>query len=237
MKTLNAFVIVFLFLSLNSAVSQEIPPPGRPPAIEVTGTASISVTPDIMKWTVDIQNDNDNIQEAKTKNDNTLTKVLNVIKSYGIEDKDIKTSGIRMTKRTYIYGQEKKFNVSNTVWFTLDNLSKYDLLTNDLIKIEDVFVTYTNLEYSKAIETRIQARANALKVAKEKAQQMAETLGMTVGKPLLIQEEPIYDYWGMQNYTQNNVQNYSLSGSSSSQHFSEGIMKIECKVKVVFEMK
>ncbi|MBI5404429.1 MAG: SIMPL domain-containing protein [Ignavibacteriae bacterium] len=233
MKTL--FVFVSLILSVffaRTAISQE-----RPPSIEVTGTASISVTPDIMKWTVDIQNDNDNIQEAKTKNDNTLTKVLNVIKSYGIEDKDIKTSGIRMTKRTYIYGQEKKYNVSNTVWFNLDNLAKYDLLTNDLIKIEDVFITNTFLEYSKAIETRIQARANALKVAKEKALQMAEALGMTVGKPLLIQEEPIYDYWGMQNFTQNNVQNYSLSGSTSSQHFSEGIMKIETKVKVVFELK
>lgn len=233
MKTLIVFVsLIFPVFFASTAISQD-----RPPAIEVTGTASISVTPDIMKWTVDIQNDNDNIQEAKTRNDNTLTKVLNVIKSYGIEDKDIKTSGIRMTKRAYIYGQEKKYNVSNTVWFTLDNLAKYDLLTNDLIKIEDVFVTGTNLEYSKAIETRIQARTNALKVAKEKAQQMAEALGMTVGKPIMIQEEPIYDYWGMQNYTQNNVQNYSLSGSTSSQHFSEGIMKIETKVKVVFELK
>lgn len=238
MKTLFVFVSLTLAVFFAStAFSQEMPPGGKPPTIEVTGTASISVTPDIMKWTVDIQNDNDNIQEAKTKNDNTITKVLNIIKSYGIEDKDIKTSGIRMTKRSYIYGQEKKYNVSNTVWFTLENIAKYDLLTNDLIKIEDAFVTSTILEYSKAIETRVQARTNALKVAKEKAVIMAEALGMTVGKPILIQEEPIYDYWGMQNYTQNNVQNYSLNGSTSSQHFSEGIMKIESKVKVVFELK
>jgi len=232
MKALNVFIAVFFLVTLNLSLAQD-----RPPAIEVTGTASISVTPDIMKWTVEIQNDNDNVQEAKTKNDNTITKVLNIIKSYGIEDKDIKTSGIRMTKRSYIYGQEKKFNVSNTVWFNLENLAKYDLLTNDLIKIEDVYITNTYLEYSKAIETRIQARTNALKVAKEKAQQMAEALGMSVGKPIMIQEEPIYDYWGMQNYTQNNVQSYSTNGSISSQHFSEGIMKIECKVKVVFELK
>ena len=235
MKTLNVFV-VFIFLSLiNFAYSQE-KPPIAPPAIDVSGTASISVIPDIMKWTIDIQNDNDNVQEAKTKNDNTLTKVLNVLKSYGIEDKDIKTGGIRMTKRTYIYGQEKKFNVSNTVWFTLDNLAKYDLLTNDLIKIEDVYITNTSLEYSKIIETRAQARINALKVAKDKAQQMAEALGLTIGKPIMIQEEPIFD-WGLQNYSQNNVQNYSIDMPNSSQHFSEGILKIEAKVKVVFELK
>lgn len=233
MNTLKfTFALLFIILFFNIAAGQE-----KPPGIEVTGTATISVTPDIMKWTVDIQNDNDNIQEAKTKNDNTVKKVLNILKDYDIPEKDIKTSGIRMTKRTYIYGQEKKFSVYNTVWFTIDNITKYDLLTNDLIRIEDVFITNTTLEYSKAIETRVQARTNALIVAKEKAVKMAETLGMTVGKPILIQEEPIYDYWGTQNYTQSNVQNYSPEMSSTSQHFSEGLLKIEAKVRVVFELK
>lgn len=233
MKPLKVlFVIILFIITLDIAIGQE-----KPPGIEVTGTATISVTPDIMKWTVDIQNDNDNIQEAKTKNDNTITKVLNIIKSYGIEEKDIKTSGIRMTKRAYIYGQEKKFSVYNTVWFTLDNITKYDLITNDLIKIEDVYITNTTLEYSKAIENRIQARTNALNVAKEKAQKMAEALGMTIGKPLVIQEEPIYDYWGLQNYTQSNVQSYNPEMSSTSQHFSEGLLKIEAKVRVIFELK
>lgn len=227
--SLTFFLVIFTFCI---AISQE-----KPPGIEVTGTASISVTPDIMKWTVDIQNDNDNVQEAKTKNDNTISKVLGILKNYNIEDKDIKTSGIRMTKKTYRYGDEKKYNVSNTVWFTLENIAKYDLLTNDLIRIEDVFITNTTLEYSKAIETRVQARTNALTVAKEKAVKMAEALGMTVGKPILIQEEPIYDYWGYPNYTQNNIQNFAVDMPNSSQHFSEGIMKIESKVKVVFELK
>jgi uncharacterized protein len=226
--SLALFLIVFTY---SIAIGQD-----KPPGIEVTGTASISVTPDIMKWTVDIQNDNDNVQEAKTRNDNTITKVLGILNNYGIEEKDIKTSGIRMTKKQYRYGDEKKYNVSNTVWFTLENIAKYDLLTNDLIKIEDVYITNTTLEYSKAIETRVQARTNALTVAKEKAVKMAEALGMTIGKPILIQEEPIYD-WGWQNYTQNNVQNYAVDMPSSSQHFSEGIMKIESKVRVVFELK
>jgi uncharacterized protein len=232
MKILKfSFVLFLIVITYSFAISQE-----KPPGIEVTGTASISVTPDIMKWTVDIQNDNDNVQEAKTKNDNTIAKVLSILNNFGIAEKDIKTSGIRMTKKQYRYGDEKKFNVSNTVWFTLENITKYDLLTNDLIKIEDVYITNTTLEYSKAIETRVQARTNALIVAKEKAVKMAEALGMTIGKPILVQEEPIYD-WGWQNYTQNNVQNYSVDMPSSSQHFSEGIMKIESKVRVVFELK
>jgi hypothetical protein len=234
MKTLKVFIVLSLFfISFNFTYSQE-----KQSSIEVSGTASISVTPDIMKWTIDIQNDNDNVQEAKTKNDKTISKVLDIIKSYGIEEKDIKTSGLRMTKKQYRYGDEKKFSVSNTVWFTLENIAKYDLLTNDLIKIEDVFITSTILEYSKAIETREQARTNALTVAKDKAVKMAAALGMAVGKPILIQEEPMNNYWDYLNqFSQNNVQNISYDLPSSSQHFSEGIMKIECKVKVSFELK
>lgn len=231
---MNSLKFVFLFfLTFSFALAQE-----KPSTIEVSGTASISVTPDIMKWTVDVQNDNDNVQEAKTKNDNTITKVLTIIKGYGIDDKYIKTSGLRMTKRQYRYGDEKKYSVSNTVWFNLDDISKYDLITNDLIRIEDVFVTNTILDYSKSIETREQARTNALNVAKDKAVKMASALGMTVGKPILIQEEPVYNYWDYLNqYSQNNVQSIATETSSSSQHFSEGILKIECKVKVVFELK
>lgn len=233
MKTLNVLsATIFLLFFYGIAIGQE-----RPPGIDVTGTATISVTPDIMKWTVDIQNDNDNIQGAKSRNDNSTAKVLSILKDYGIEEKNIKTSGIRMTKRQYIYGQEKKFSVYNTVWFTLDNISKYDLITNDLIRIEDVFVTNTTLEYSKEIETRIQARTNALNIAKEKAQKMAEALGMTIGKPLMINEEPIYDYWGLSNYTQSNVQSYNPGMTSTSQHFSEGLLKVEAKVRVIFELK
>ncbi len=231
-STKMLFIFILLVFTFSFTIGQE-----KPPGIEVTGTATISVTPDIMKWTIDIQNDNDNIQEAKIKNDNTVKKVLNILKDYDIPEKDIKTSGIRMTKRTYIYGQEKKYSVYNTIWFTIDNITKYDPITNDLIKIEDVYITNTTLEYSKAIETRVQARTNALNIAKEKAQKMAEALGMTVGKPLMIQEEPIYDYWGYQNYTQSNVQNYNPGMTSTSEHFNEGLLKIEAKVKVIFEIK
>jgi uncharacterized protein len=224
------FAVSFLFLLNSNSYCQE-----KPPAIEVIGTATISVEPDIMKWTLNIQQDNDNLQEAVNKHDAALIKVLNVLKQNGIEESKIKTSGIRMTKKLYRYGEEKKFGVNNTVWFTSDKIEKYDALSSELNKIEDVYITETDLEYSKAIETRIQARTNALNAAKEKASKMAEVYGVTIGKPLFISEAPA-DYWSP---VQSNVNSVDASRqySGSSILFSEGMISIEARVKVIFEIK
>ena len=231
MTQLKIMLVIVLLISIFSiSYGQD-----KPPAIEVFGTASISVVPDIMKWTVSIQHDNDILQDAKNKHDAALLKVLEVLRQNGIEENKIKTSGISMVKRLYKYGEEKKFNVYNTIWFTLDNIEKYDVLTNELVKIEDVYVTSTDMEYSKAIETRIQVRTNALNAAKEKAMKMAEVLGVTVGKPLLITEAPV-DYWSP---VQSNVneQMRSTESSNGSGLFNEGMLNIETRVKVVFELK
>jgi uncharacterized protein len=230
--------VLIIFILISTAIYAQDTPvavQNKSAVIEVFGTATISVVPDLMKWTINIQQDNDNLQEAKNRNDASLSKVLNVLREYGVEESKIKTSGISMTKRTYRYGEEKKFSVTNTVWFTLETIAKYDLLTSELIRIEDVYVTNTEMESSKGIETRIQARTNALLAAKEKAVKMAEVLGVSVGKPLLIEEAPA-NYWYP---VQSNV-NSMVSESSSTNptsHFSEGMLSIEARVKVVFEIK
>jgi uncharacterized protein YggE len=98
-----------------------------------------------------------------------------------------------------------------------------------------VYITSTDLESSKAIETRIQARTNALNAAKEKAQKMAEVLGVTIGKPIFISEAPV-DYWSPVQSNVNAVQQGSQT-SGSTTLFSQGMISIESRVKVVFEIK
>ena len=230
--TYTKFLLPALFLILlnSNSFCQD-----KPPAIEVLGTATISVEPDIMNWTLNIQEDNDNLQEAVTKHDASLIKVMNVLKQNGIEESKIKTSGMRMTKKLYKYGEEKKYGVYNTIWFTSDKIEKYDAISNEVIKIEDVYITSTDLESSKAIETRIQARTNALNAAKEKAQKIAEVLGVTIGKPIFISEAPV-DYWSPVQSNVNAVQQGSQT-SGSTTLFSQGMISIESRVKVVFEIK
>lgn len=234
MKNLFFAVLIFVFSSfLLCTHSQDNGP--KIPVIDVQGSASIRIVPDIMTWYVSVKIDSDDQIEAKKDNDRSVEMILRALKDYGIDNKDIQTGGLKIVKNYQYYGSNiKKFNISNDVWFKLRDISKYDDLTSALIGINDVYINSTNLEYSKSIELREQARNDALLAAKKKAEQMADVLGMAIGKPVLISEEPLY--YGYANPFNNVSYETGPSSYGTSTTFREGEVEVEAKVKVVFEL-
>jgi uncharacterized protein YggE len=206
----------------------------KPPVIEVFGTAIIKVVPDKMSWSVNVQVDMDDVKEAKYQHDKSVSEVLNVLEEEGIPSKDIQTNGVRIHKRLNPYSNEKKYGVTNNIWFTVSDIEKYDRLSEKLTEIDDVYINNITLESTKAIETREQARTDALIAAKDKAEKMAETLGISIGEPLLIQEQPTsYYYPSFSNVmTPTSGQLDYQTGST----FSEGTINIEAKVMVTFKL-
>lgn len=234
MKYIFCYFSLLTVLAFSGKINaQELLP--KPPVIEVQGTATIKVVPDIMKWSISLRVDSDDVIEAKNDNDRSVSKVLDLLKGKGVDPKDIQTGGVKITKNYDYYNKTaKKFNVSNDIWFTSNEISRYDEFTSELIVINNLYINSTQLEYSKAIETRVQARSDALLAAWKKAEDMAGVLGQAVGKPVLIQEEPAYYYGYSMSNVISNEPGYSTYGTSTT--FSEGTINVEAKVKVVFEL-
>ena len=67
-----------------------------PPAISVTGQASISVPPDLAEVDGGVATDAKTAREASDANNTAMTKVLAALKSAGIEDKDVQTSRLSL---------------------------------------------------------------------------------------------------------------------------------------------
>jgi uncharacterized protein YggE len=84
-KLLPIIVLYSFAFSIQSQVQNNIP------SIEVYGTAVIKVVPDIINFSLSIDNKNANILAAKNENDRSLTKVLDILKDRGILEKDIQT--------------------------------------------------------------------------------------------------------------------------------------------------
>jgi uncharacterized protein len=233
--TTSISISLLLLLIIGSINGQD-----KPPVIEVTGTANIKVVPDLMNWTVDINVEMDNVSDAKTKHDAALKNVLEMVKENGVPSNEIQTSGIRVAKNLDQYGivnqygtKKMKYTVSSSVWFSITDISNYDKLSEELIATDNVYITNTSLEYSKAPETRVLARTDALNAAKKKALEMAAVFEQTIGKPLQIQEDSNVYYPNPFNAsTDFSSGNYQNSGSL----FSQGIINISAKVKVVFEL-
>jgi uncharacterized protein YggE len=208
----------------------------RNQTVEVYGTASIKIKPDIMKWEISVEVDDNNAANGKKLNDKSTVDVINLIKSKGISEKEIQTQGVRINKNyVYQYSETKKYSVINYIWFLTSDMNLYDNLTDELMKIENVFIKSVNLEYSKSAELRSKARLDAISAAKKKAEEMAGALGLTLGKPVQIDEVPLGYYYP---YTQNNVSNIQdYSTSDFSLYFSQGMISVEAKVKIIFELK
>jgi uncharacterized protein YggE len=110
---------------------------------------------------------------------------------------------------------------------------KYYDVTTEIIKVENVNIGQSFYDYSNIIETRKHAREEALKSAKNKAEEMAAVLEQQVGKPLNISEEVVYDnYPNPFNYSiQQGTQNYN-----SGYTMQEGTINVQAKVKLTLEL-
>jgi|GEM_PF-2454432 len=231
MNNIKLILLSFLLLIPSLAFSQD-----KPPVIEVTGNAQIKIEADMMEMYISVRVNMDDLQDAKNKNDEATREVLNVLKELNIEDKDIITSSIRMS-RNYIdnnnYNKEKKYNVSNEITVKTPNISAYEDITTKLIRIDNVFVNNIILSSTKTIETRAKAREDALLAAKKKAEDMAAIYNMALGKPILIQEIPGSYYPNpFNNVSTENTNENTLDRVESI--FKAGLVSVNSSVKVIF---
>lgn len=227
MNKLSIAAVILLFFTFLSY------PQDKQPVIEVTGTAEIKIAPDMMEMFINIDVDDDDLITAKNKNDESTRKVLGVLKGLNINDKDIITGGIEMQKVRDSYKKTVTYSVSNDIIMKTSNIELYENLTTELIRIENVYITSTNLSSTKAIETRTKAREDALLAAKKKAEEMAAVLNMSVGKPVMITENSGSYYPGTMNVSYNMIQPIM---DYSGEIFKAGLISISSSVRVVFSL-
>ena len=188
---LALFAVPFLFLaSIQTACAQDTCP--KPRLISVTGIAEINLPPDEVTLTLGIEANDKELAVAKSKHDARSKKVISVARSAGVDSKDISTSLLSMGPD---YSEEKisrllGYAVSQSIVITLRDLSKYESLMTKLLDAGVNRVNGVNFRLGDPRKIREEARAKALRAAKEKAVAMAAELGQTIGKPLEIDEDP-----------------------------------------------
>ena len=206
----------------------------KPAVIEVTGSAEIKIVPDQMEMNVSINVDSDDLASGKNLNDESTSRVLDVLKKLNIPDKDIRTTGINMQKVKDTYKKTVNYTVKNSISFKTSDISQYAIITQELIKIDNVYIQNTLLTSTKAIETRVKAREEALLAAKKKAEEMAAVLNMSIGSPVMITENPGTNYPNPFNNVMYNGEEYK---ESNAEIFKQGMISISSSVKVVFLLK
>ncbi len=176
----------------------------------VDGMGKIDATPDIATFTVTVVSEGGkNVAEVQNMNTEKMNKVTEFLKGQGIEEKDLKTSQYNLNPRYsyspcvsgtcpapaitgYVLNQTLSVKVRDTS--TVGDLLS-GMVQNGANQVSDV-----NFVVDDEDEAKNNAREDAIKNAREKAQVLAKAGGFRVGDLISIYEDagpgPIADSMG-----------------------------------------
>ncbi len=164
-----------------------------PPAISVTGEATVSVPPDQAQIDGGVTSDAKTAREASDANNAAMGKVLLALKGAGIDEKDYQTSRLSLQPQ---YAPNRSgpspvvgYRASNRVTVKLRDVTKVAAIIDVLVGAGANELGGINFVVSQASKLLDDAREKAIADARRKAESYAKAAGVTLGEPLGISED------------------------------------------------
>ena len=216
----------------------------KAPTIEVTGTAEINVVPDEVSISLNISKTNRDLSAAKSQNDEGVTAILGITRRFGIDAKDVKTDFITVkgkTERRKIPNTDDEYRdvfigytVSKTVVVKLRDIKRFEEFFSDVVKAGVSQVGNVTYSTSQLRKYKDEARAMAVRAAREKAVALTRELGQTIGKAVSIEEESVDGFRSVNANISSNSFSVSDADLDPSDAFSVGTISVKAQVKVEF---
>jgi len=172
--------------------------------ITVSGDAAVMVVPDRVTITIGVESWNASLVAAKTDNDERLAAIVAAVGGFGVERRDVQTDFVSIDPehkddwedggRRVVGKKVLGYYVRRSAVVTLRDVSKFEALLTGAIEAGANHIQGIAFETTKLREYRDEARAIAMKAAKEKAVALAGELEQDIGGPQSISEG--YAHWG-----------------------------------------
>ncbi len=189
MKLALALVAATAALGATPVRAQSVPPP----AISVTGEATVSVAPDQAQIDAGVSSDAKTAREASDANNAAMGKVLLALKGAGIDEKDYQTSRLALQPQ---YAPNRSgpspvvgYHASNRVTIRLCDVTRAASIIDVLVGAGANDIGGINFMVSQASKLLDDAREKAVADARRQAEIYARAAGVTLGAPLSITEE------------------------------------------------
>jgi uncharacterized protein YggE len=211
-----------------------------PPLITVTGEAEIRVVPDEVFFDVSVQTFHKDLKAAKAQTDERLKKLSELTQRYGVAAKDVQTDYVSVEPRYRGNNEARQltgFLVRKDLVFTLRDVSKAEAMLSEVIETGVTRINDIDFRTSEMRKHRDQARANAIRAAREKAVALTAEIGQNIGKAYSIEESVASGSPASQNFMSNNTTISAGDGEASSGTLAIGQIKVNARVVVRFELK
>lgn len=189
MMRFSAILSILLMCSVSTAFAQS-PQPLR--MISVTGTVETKVAPDMVVWHINLSDEHETLSVAKTASDKNVKAIIALREKLGIKAGDLQTGTMSIRKE---YHQDergrrlefKHFRVYRSITIRQRDLKRFDEYIDAFVASAEMEVSFS-FQNSKIHEVRAETRLKALKVARDKANDLAQAVGAKLGKVLTIDE-------------------------------------------------
>lgn len=223
---------------------------GDPPGtISVSGEAVVKVAPDEVVITLGVESYHARLSAAKRENDARVERVLRLAQGFDIEPKHIQTDFISIEPHYHDGLWREKMEgyfVRKSIVVTLRDLSQFDRFLTEVIDQGVNYIHGIEFRTTELRDFRDQARALAVRAAREKAEAMAGELGIMIGDPQSIREESIgwwsgygASWWGYRGggLSQNVLQNLGEGPGELTGTIAPGQIAIRGRVSVTFYLQ
>lgn len=246
MNRFLATVFLLGFIATSAPLRSHEDP--APRTITVSGDAELKVGPDEVVLTLGVETRHKSLAEVRRLNDLRMKEVLAAVLAAGTANKDIRTDYLNLAPE-YDYQNHQRTFIEyiqrTTIVITLRDVSKFETLLTAVLQAGVEYIHGIDFRTSELRKYRDEARAMAMKAAKEKAIALAGALGQKVGKPRSIQEGSggwwsSYGGWwgrGYQNMSQNVSQFAGGSHSSQEGPLAPGTLSVRGNVTITFELE
>ena len=251
-KCLLGFVLVILGVFLISLiVSEAIDIQNKitetENTITVSDTGEIYAKPDLALTTFSVVNEAKTVAEAMSENAKKMNAVIDSVKKQGVEDEDIKTINFNIYPR-YEYQREGmevySYPAGRRVLVGYEVTQSLEVKIRDMTKIGEILQGATDaganqvgeLQFTidKQDELKAQAREEAIKKAKAKAEELASQLGIKLTRIVNFSEGVSVPYY----YDYALKEAVGMGGEPApSPQIETGENKISVTVTITYEIR
>ncbi|MBI2330897.1 MAG: SIMPL domain-containing protein [Chloroflexi bacterium] len=194
-KYLSFAILAVLALVLSACgpttINQAAPDSVR--TLNVSGLGVVYLTPDIVYINIGVNTQRENAAEAVDFNKGQTSAVIQAIKDFGVDAKDIRTTNFSIWSNPQYdeFGQitGTNYSVDNTVNVTVRDLDKLGDLLDAAIQAGANNIYSIQFDVEDKTEATKESRTQAVEDAKVEAQELADTAGVS-----LLQIESINYY-------------------------------------------
>lgn len=188
MPTLRKLAVLFALLLFTPVPAQG----GAPPGIHVTAVGAAHGEPDVATADLGVNVRREQLDEALSEANETMTRILDALRARGVEERDIRTVSfsVHRDERTDREGEviSVHYRVGNIVRVTMRDFEVVGGVLSAAVDAGANTVRNIGFAISDTAALRREARERAVQEARDKAAQLAQLAGVALGPVERISE-------------------------------------------------